>query len=87
MKERREYYRIPSAILLEIMPEGEDEKYKGFITNLGERGLAFESYKRLTLNQKMRLSFTLPDGFWLGTVNPDLYCKSKGEGAVWNMGS
>lgn len=65
MKERRKGVRKPLAASLEIYANhvNHTEKIlgKGFITNLGEGGMALETHKNLHPGDKLQLRFTLPN--------------------------
>lgn len=64
MKERRKHKRVPLAALIEVLSKDSDENIcKGFIKNLCEEGLAFETTKRLKLDGEFKLRFTLPNGW------------------------
>jgi hypothetical protein len=76
MKERRESDRVPLAALLEIFSkDSEVNVCRGFVKNLGEDGLAFETSKRLRLNGEFKLRFTLPDGWNFEIIGEIKYIK------------
>jgi Tfp pilus assembly protein PilZ len=62
MQERRKFARKPLAASLEIYSKDQGKSLgKGFVTNLGEGGVALETHKNLRLGEQLMLRFTLPD--------------------------
>lgn len=60
MQERRKYPRMPLAVSLEIMTDDTKQMMgKGFITNLSEAGVAFETPKTLHAGEKLLFHFNL----------------------------
>ena len=62
MKERRSFVRLPTAVSLELYSQDTKTNLgRGFITNLGEGGIALEISKNLRLGDKLTLRFSLPN--------------------------
>jgi hypothetical protein len=62
MNERRKFARAPLAVSLEICEEGNRENPgKGFVTNLSEGGLAWETPRLFSRGDEILLRFGLPD--------------------------
>jgi hypothetical protein len=76
MQERRQFSRKPLAVLLEMYSGGSrEQRGKGFITNLSEKGAALETSKTLYPGEKLLLRFRLPNEWKFDILGEIVYAR------------
>jgi hypothetical protein len=76
MKERRDYVRLATAVSLDLYSQDAKRNLgRGFITNLGEGGIALEISKNFRLGERLMLKFSLPNADTFNVLGEIIYIK------------